>query len=396
MKIAAIISEYNPFHKGHEYQIQETKISGGATHIIALMSGNFVQRGYPAIIDKYKRAEMAMLGGVDLVLELPTVYAVASAEHFALGSVRILNALNGVSMLSFGSETGSLLNLKPVAALLAHESLDFKTHLKENLSQGMSFPRARNLAIQSVSSIEDLDYLASPNNILAIEYLKAMIKTDSSMEPFTLKRKGSGYHHMELETGKFASASAIRQGILEKQQVTDFLPKKIISTFQNLVDEDYDFVQGEDFKELLLYRLISDENGLKNITDASEGLDQRIYQHMAILEHCGLDAFIQSIKTKRYSHTRISRILTQFLLSLSTHETSSLLKSTPPSAKILALNEKGREIIASLRKDQTIILQHNFKKNLDAFQRIDVRASKIYSLKNKSYDAFWDFKGYNP
>ena len=396
MKIAAIISEYNPFHKGHEYQIQETKTTGGATHIIALMSGNFVQRGYPAIIDKYKRAEMALLGGVDLVLELPTVYAVASAEHFALGSLRILNALNGVSMLSFGSETGSLSHLKPVAALLAHESEDFKTHLKENLSQGMSFPRARNLAIQSVSDIEDLDFLASPNNILAIEYLKAMILTDSSIEPFTLKRKGSGYHHMELEAGKFASASAIRQGLLQKQQVIDFLPEKIISTFQNLVVEDYDFVQGEDFKDFLLYKLISDENGLKNITDASEGLDQRIYQHIGVLEESGLDAFIQSIKTKRYSHTRISRILTQFLLSLSTKETSSLMKVTPPSVKILALNEKGREIIAALRKDQDITLQHNFKKNLDDFQRIDVRASRIYGLKNKSYDPSWDFKGYNP
>ena len=394
MKIAAIISEYNPFHKGHEYQIKETKSKGGATHIIAIMSGNFVQRGYPALIDKYHRAEMAILGGADLVLELPVVYALSSAEHFALGAVQILNRLNGVSILSFGTEKGELDDLMPVAQLLSEESYDFKRSLKEALAKGLSFPQARNLAIKEIFPTLDLDFLNKPNNILALEYLKALIKTNSTIEPFTLKRKDTGYHSLSLDPGKFASASAIREGILKKQDVTDFLPKSIQAYYQGLHKAKYDFVQTDDFNDLLLYRLMADSRGLKNVLDASEGLDQRIYQHMDILEKDGLTAFINSIKTKRYSHTRISRILMQFLLSFHEEDMLTLLKTTPPTVKVLALNEKGREIIATLRKNQEITLQHNYKRSLDDFQRIEIRASKIYSLKNQNFDYHWDYRGY--
>jgi len=150
MRIAAIISEYNPFHKGHEYQIRETKTDGHATHIIALMSGNFVQRGLPAIIDKYRRAEMALLGGADLVLELPGVYALSSAEFFADGAVRILNALNGVQLLSFGSEEGNLNRLKAIAEILANEPDEFKELLKAELHLGHSYPKARNEALKNL------------------------------------------------------------------------------------------------------------------------------------------------------------------------------------------------------------------------------------------------------
>ncbi len=396
MKIAAIISEYNPFHKGHEYQIQETRSRGGATHIIAIMSGNFVQRGYPALIDKYRRAEMALLGGVDLVLELPTVYALSSAEHFAMGAIRILNALHGVSLLSFGTEQGNLESLTKVAHLLAEESEEFKTYLKDHLAKGLSFPQARNLAIMNVFPTMDLAFLNQPNNILALEYLKALIKTNSAMEPFTLKRKDSGYHSQRRQVGEFASASAIRHGILNHEDITSFIPNKLISSFQELIQQPYDFVTAEDFHDLLLYRLMAEDKSLKNILDASEGLDQRIYQRLDVLKHQGLNAFIDHVKTKRYSHTRISRILMQFLLSFHEEDMASLLKSTPPSVKILALNEKGREIIAFLRKNQDITLQHNFKKNLDDFQKIDAKVSKIYGLKNQSYDSSWDFKGFNP
>ncbi len=396
MKISAIISEYNPFHKGHEYQIEETRSTGGATHIIALMSGNFVQRGYPSLIDKYRRAEMAVLGGVDLVLELPSVYALASAEYFALGSIRILNALNGVSMLSFGTETGDLKNLTTVAHLLADESEEFKIHLKNYLSTGLSFPQARNMALSQIFPLEDLDFLNRPNNILALEYLKALIKTNSPINPFTIKRNDLGYHSKTLDLGTFASATAIREGISTHKDVSPYLPKVLGQYIKDLIDATYGFVDSEDFSNLLLYRLIADGDGLKNILDASEGLDQRIYNHLPILEHSGLNTFINSIKTKRYSHTRISRILMQFLLSFHEEDMQTLLNTTPPTVKILGLNEKGREILASLRKNQDITLKHNYKKSLDDFEKIDARVSKIYGLKNISYDPSWDYKGFKP
>ena len=173
MKIAAIISEYNPFHKGHAYQIEKTREAAGATHIIALMSGNFVQRGLPAIVDKYRRAEMALLGGADLVLELPVVYALSSAEFFADGSIKILNHLQGVDLLSFGSEEGDLSKLERIARILATEPSEYQKILKIHLSKGFSFPRARNEALSELLPDIPIDFIQSPNNILGIEYIKA-------------------------------------------------------------------------------------------------------------------------------------------------------------------------------------------------------------------------------
>lgn len=394
MRIAAIISEYNPFHKGHEYQIRMTKTEGNATHIIALMSGNFVQRGLPAIIDKYRRAEMALLGGADLVLELPGVYALSSAEFFAEGAIRILNALNGVELLSFGSEEGSLHSLKAIAEILAYEPEEFKELLKTELNHGQSYPKARNEALKNLLPDVDVDFIQNPNNILGVEYLKAMIRTESLIEPFTVKRTGKGYHDLELNEEEFASATALRKEIENDESIQGYVPQEIYKYIEELKKQAYPFIVEEDFKDLLMYRLITEKQSLSHIQEASEGLDNRIISRLRHLKEGTLESFINEIKTKRYTRTRISRILMQYLLAYDLEPIEELRRQTPEAIKILALNDRGKEILAALRKDKEIDLQHNYRKNLDIFQKIDQKASLIYALKNHAYDPEWDFKGY--
>lgn len=394
MRIAAIISEYNPFHKGHEYQIQETKKKGGATHIIALMSGNFVQRGLPAIIDKYRRAEMALLGGADLVLELPGVYALSSAEFFAEGSIRILNALNGVQILSFGSEEGTLFHLETVSEVLAWEPEEYQLLLKEQLNLGHSFPKARNHALKKLLPEMDMRFIENPNNILGVEYLKALKRTESIIKPFTVKRIGKGYHDLSLNEEEYASATALRSVLHKKERIEGFVPHAVHEYIEALRKKNYPFTAEEDFKDLLLYRLITENQSLAKIQEASEGLDNRILSRQKHLKEGTLESFIDEIKTKRYARTRISRILMQYLLAYDLEPIEALRRQTPESVKILALNEKGKEILSALRKNKEIRLEHNFGKNLDPFQSIDQKASLIYAMKNHAYDPEWDFKGF--
>lgn len=394
MKTAAIISEYNPFHKGHEYQIRKTRKETGATHILALMSGNFVQRGNPALVDKYRRAEMALMGGADLVLELPVPFALSSAEFFAEGAVRILEALHGVDILSFGSEAGELAPLLQIAHILCEEPPAYQARLQEALAKGLSYPVARSVALLAFDPSLDPEMAKSPNNILGIEYLKALIRLDSSITPYTLRRQGKGYHDQNLEENQYASATALRKGLLEDSSWQGFIPGDIAQTLDDLKRTGYPFVTEEDFRPLLLYRILLDGHHLAELPDAQEGLDQRILSKLSTLREETLNQFLQDVKTKRYTHTRISRILFQFLLGLDQADLSRLRRTTPPSVKVLACNDRGREILASVRKTRALEICHNFGRRLDEFQLTDQRASQIYALVNPQYDPAWDFQGF--
>ena len=196
MKITGIIAEYNPFHNGHLYQIKKARELTGADYIIVVMSGNLTQRGTPALIDKYSRAQMALSGGADLVIELPACYATASAEYFAMGAISILNQLGCVDSICFGSENGNIAMLTKIANALVSESEDFVQALKNNLKNGDTYPVARNAALaETISGITSYDtILGFPNNILGIEYIKALIRQNSSIKPYTNLRIGADYH----------------------------------------------------------------------------------------------------------------------------------------------------------------------------------------------------------
>ena len=201
MKITGIITEYNPFHNGHLYHLNTAKKVTNCHGIVCIMSGNFVQRGEPAIIDKWKRTEMALLNGVDLVIELPTFYAVSSAEFFAKGAVDILNNIGVVDNIFFGSECGDINLLYKIAEVLTKEPKEFKLKIKENLKSGVTYAKAREKTLIDILDNEDLnEILSNSNNILGIEYIKAIIKSNSSITPLTMKREGSKYNDKKFHT----------------------------------------------------------------------------------------------------------------------------------------------------------------------------------------------------
>lgn len=259
MKIAAIVAEYNPFHNGHLYQIQKAKQITDADYMIVVMSGNFTQRGTPALIDKYSRAKMALMGGADLVLELPVCYATGSAEYFASGAIALLNQLGCVDSICFGSECGDIVPLKKIAGARAHESDEYQKLLKTHLKCGCTYPVARNTALaETLDGFIPFDMiLGYPNNILGIEYIKAIIRQNSTIEPFTNLRIGSDYHSYRL-ADTFSSAISIRQS-LATQDNLEMVRPQLPGAVYDIMKEDFHKtfpVFASDFSSMLNFKLI--------------------------------------------------------------------------------------------------------------------------------------------
>ncbi|MBR5584002.1 MAG: nucleotidyltransferase family protein [Lachnospiraceae bacterium] len=286
MNVTAIISEYNPLHKGHLYHIETARKETGADFCIAIMSGNFVQRGTPAILDKYARAEAALKSGVDLVLELPAMYATASAEYFALGGVALANKLGCVTHLSFGSEYGQADKFMEAANLLINEPEEMKIPLKEALKEGLSYPAARAYAVK-VSHPELADILETPNNILGVEYCKALLKLKSKIIPHTLKRQGQDYHSETADEG-FASATGIRKliGNNNPEQETILKAQLPPATYDCLSPYfGHRPLTEDDLSMLLRYKLITENRShLTEYFGVNKELSNRIYKHLSDFE----------------------------------------------------------------------------------------------------------------
>ncbi|QPJ85668.1 nucleotidyltransferase [Sarcina sp. JB2] len=391
MKITGLITEYNPFHLGHEFHINSSKQKTNCDYTICIMSGNFVQRGIPAIVDKWSRTKMALLGGVDLVLELPTIYSVSSAEYFAFGAISTLNSLNIVDNICFGSECGDVTTLKKIAEILVNEPLEFKKDLKEQLNLGLSFPKARSIAIEKYiknSNIDNIEHiLNSSNNILAIEYCKSLFKLKSNINPITITRQGSGYNDNNLNQYNFSSASSIRKAITEKslKSCINVIPKYTYEILENSKISDLDRMFF-----YVKYKLLSNPQFLSNIPDANEGLGNKILNNIGNFNN--FDEFIMSCKSKRYSYTRISRVLCQCFLSLS-KEDILLSKSKPQYIRVLGLNKNGAKILKEIKKNSKIkIVNKISSKNTDPMLSIDIKATNLYSLLNNNIMHNADFK----
>ncbi len=354
IKTVGIIAEYNPFHNGHQYQIEEIRKKTGADFVIAAMSGDFVQRGEVAIFDKYTRTHMALCGGVDLVVELPVIFATSSAEDFAACGVSLLGGL-GCDFLGFGSESGSLDDLNAAADLLLEESEEWKNLLQDFLKQGKSYPAARSLtAAKLMEKPEVPTLLSSPNNILAIEYLKALKRQEASMIPVTIKRKGSGYHETDC-SGTYASASAIRSLICSQTYDTEQLKKQIpAASFDALLKEkalDAPLF-ANDLTELLNFRLLQalhTKEDLSCILDLSAELAARLSKQA--LTFSPFPEKVMQLKTKGYTYTRISRALLHLILDL-TEEKAGLAKSLSyaPYARILGFRKSAGPLLTHIRK----------------------------------------------
>ena len=419
--VLGIIAEYNPFHNGHLYHLTESKRKCNAKYAVAIISGNFTQRGDASIVNKFEKAKMAIENGIDMVIELPTLYSISSAENFANGAIKILNELNFATHISFGSESGDINQLNNIASILTDEPEEFSKLLKEELRKGSSFPVARQNAIEKFlnltnkntsnnnnnnnndnnndNSNNDTNYskfnklLNSPNNILAIEYLKALKKTKSYITPITIERKNVDYYSENI-VENFASSTKIRKEISENLNMhtnimdinnmsinnmdinnidmnnmdanmdmflNSCMPKKSYDIIKENIEKG-NCIQGlKCFEDMIFYKLRSMQiNEIKEIPDVCEGLENVIKK--ASNETNSLEDLINKCKSKRYTRTRIQRILIYALLGI-TRQDMEMSENANPYIRVLAVNKNGRELLSIINK--TIVNKANIKTDIN-------------------------------
>lgn len=385
MQVAGIIAEYNPFHNGHKYHLDAVRRQSNADYIIVVMSGDFTQRGAPALIHKYARAEMALSNGADLVLELPLYYACGSAEYFAGGAVALLDKLGVVNTLGFGSECGDIQQLLSLASFLNEETLPYQEALKKNLKAGKSYPLARQAALSAASSGEAA-LLSSPNNILGVEYCRALQKRGSLIHPITVTRIGSAYHESALGS-IHSSALAIRNSLAEGADLSALrkhLPESVSHLLSREAGKTFPLFD-HDFSALLHYKLILDsQKGYAQYVDVSQELSDRIQNHLH--EFTSFQQFCSLIKTRDMTYTRVSRCLMHILLDLKKTTLAEAIDSDyVPYARILGFKKKSAALFTALKKNSSIPLLSKLSDasaNLSAAEYrlllADMQAAHIY------------------
>lgn len=401
MQTAAIIAEYNPLHKGHEYHLTQTRRQTGADYLIVVMSGDFVQRGAPAVFDKYLRTRMALVCGADVVLELPAVYATASAEFFASGAVSLLNGLNVIDTLSFGSECGNVPSLWRLAQeLCTLEKQDcFQKELLRQKKLGFSYPVAMQKAVHACTGSSALcDIEPLPNNILGLEYCKALIRSKSKITPVTILRSGEGYHSRYASSCEdvlsFASASALRQILsgygndlskaLDDARLCSQLPAGVYELLHEA--HGYRFVLSEkDFSTLLYYRLISEkETGFDGYDGCGADLSAKICRYLP--QYRDLTGFCELLKSKDLTYTQISRSLMRILLGIRKEENHPFASQQPaPYARLLGFRKSASPLLNRIKQESSIPL---ISKMADAATlltpdgnrclELDVKAAQLY------------------
>lgn len=366
MKVLGVIAEYNPFHNGHAYHIEKSKSVSGCDAVVCVMSGNYIQRGEPALVNKFARAEIAIKSGVDLVIELPVPFAMSSAEMFAFGAVKILDSIGIVDCISFGSEHGDVSSLQFISDILVNEPQEYKDELKKQLSLGLSFPVCRQNAIRKYiedkqinSGFSDISILLeTSNNILGIEYLKAISRLKSSIKPYTVKRIANQYNSVDL-SGNISSATAIRNDILAMEnhgqsQLTMHAAEAVSLDAKFILAREMRQGRGPNsinrFESIILALLRqSSIEALGALPGISEGLEYRIKKAGEISG--SMDELIANICTKRYTRTRIQRILLSLLTGITKNDVGLFMQyGGPQYSRILAFNHTGRELLSEMKK----------------------------------------------
>lgn len=391
MKVVGIIAEYNPFHKGHEYQIRYARETLGVDYIVIAMSGDFVQRGAPALMEKHLRAEMALLGGADLVLEMPVQTATASAEGFSRGGVSLLNGLGVVDELCFGSECGDTEILMKIAEILVEEPPEYRELLQQNLRAGMSFPAARSSALIRYiqekaasglstlgTSLEHIELvLSSPNNILGIEYCKALLRLNSRIIPHALLRKGSGYHDTDfslLSDEEFPSASGIRnlmkksEGTVQSADFSRLIPSASISGFLDSLQKGA-WLSDSALDLPLHYKLLLEsEETLQMYPDLSDALIRRILKSRNQYE--SFSQFADLLKTRDITRSAICRSLVQIFLNQKTKAPGHI-----PYARVIGFRKSSASLLSQIKKSASIPL---ITKAADASSILDENALQLF------------------
>lgn len=387
MKVAGVIAEYNPFHNGHQYQLEQLRRETGADYIVIAMSGNFLQRGVPAITDKYLRTKMALLGGADLVLELPSVWSTASAQYFASAGVALLAKCGVVDTICFGVETKQPDQLYKIADFLYTEPPEYLLALKEQLKTGKSFAAARIHALRDCTSLsENLNDLSMPNNILALEYLCAIRKQNSlrkkslpasdkriappALSAHMILRRGDNYHDSTVSS-RFASATAIRKLLLssaDEQPLSSVLP----ANTHALLNHQKCLIPEDAISQMLYYKLLSEQHlGYCAYADCNEELSHRIRNKLPSYQ--SFTQFCSLLKCKDFTYTRISRVLVHILLNIKASD-YALGKELGmiPYLRVLGFRKNAGELLHSIKKQSSVPL---ITKMADAFSIIPTEAA---------------------
>ncbi len=373
MHAVGLITEYNPFHNGHLYHLQQSKQLTGAGVSIAVMSGHFLQRGEPALFDKWLRTHMALSAGVDLVVELPLPWACSSAPDFARGGVQALAGIGGIESLCFGSESGDLRSLQDCARQLMSWEHELETETNRLFRQGVSYPAARAEVMTQFTA--ESHVLATPNNILGIEYLKALELSEAALKPYTIERTGAGYHDFGSTHG-IASATGIRHRIASRQSVAALVPHSCYPLLQQALEQRDHFSQQVCFL-LLAAQLFRDQRELSRYWLVEGGIENRLVA--AADRAATLEDLILAIKSRQFTRTRIQRMLMAVLLGWLPEQVQPLLSTGPRYLHLLGASRKGERFLAQTRKQRELPLIQNF--------------SRIYATLKKHYGP--DSRDYN-
>ena len=379
MQAVGIVVEYNPFHNGHLHHVTEAKRTTHSEVAIAVMSGQFLQRGEPARVDKWHRTKMALASGVDIVIELPYIFSTAQARLFASGAVQLLEAMN-CTHLAFGSEQGTITPFLNTYEVIENNRDDYNTIIKEHVQQGKSYPQALFIAYEQLTQLHKNTYidLAQPNNILGFHYVEAIKEHQCKMQPATIQRIAAGYHDAIDASSSIASATGIRQALFggqNLQQVTQFLPKSSVEQLAIWQQTHGQFASWERFWPLLKYAILRHTpQQLKAYADVSEGLENSLLKHAAASNTYA--EFMNALKSKRYTWTRLQRMITHIFTGITKEQLHQT--KTPSYIRILGMTKEGQAYISSIKKSLTLPLISRVGAVNDPVLSLDLHATQMY------------------
>ncbi|GAE24132.1 UPF0348 protein family [Halalkalibacter wakoensis JCM 9140] len=377
MKAVGIVVEYNPFHNGHLFQVNQAKKITGAEVVVAIMSGTFLQRGEPAIISKWYRTKMALLSGVDLVIELPYCYSAQKAELFANGAISLLSEI-GVDFLNFGSESGDIQEFLQFVTFMNKHQTEFDQFVQANMKLGYSYPRAASAAFTQLHTSSTALSLTEPNNILGFHYVKAIADQKCTIKPTTTLRKAAQYHDEDIREGTIASATSIRKLLTSNQleESKHVMPEPSYQLLKNYQETYSLFHTWEEYYPLLQYKLLSTPvNELRSIYECEEGLEYRLKE--ASKKADSFHDWMNLVKTKRYTWTRLQRVSTHIVTNTTKIEMNEALNTKPNYLRLLGMTEKGQAYLNKTRKRRTLPIRKPAKVE-GIMTELEERAANVY------------------
>lgn len=382
MKTVGVIVEYNPFHNGHLFHLRESKSITHADVVIAVMSGNFLQRGEPALVSKWSRAKMALKAGVDLVIELPYQFATQQAEIFANGAISILEALHCDSF-AFGSESGDIESFMRTHDIVEEKKDHIQAKIQDEIKQGNSYPKSVSNAYTSVLEGEQVLDLSKPNNILGFHYVKALREQQGNMQTYTISRKNAQYHDEDFASATIASATSIRKAIFGSssqwdEKIRQYVPATTFAELMDYYDSVGMFHSWETYWPYLQYRIqTASIEELRQIYEIEEGIEYRMKQ--VSMKSTGYQQFMENLKTKRYTWTRLQRMCLHILTNTTTEELNKENRKAS-YIRILGMSEKGQHYLNANKKRASLPIISNVKKEHIALLQTDLKASRVFNL----------------